>query len=389
MTLYSEQHNIFRKSIKRFLDRKVKPHLDSWEKNCDFPSEVFREFGSEGFLGILIPEDWGGVGGDYLLASAWCEEFGRLPAVGFTTAVNMHSLVISPALSRFGSQEAKEKWLGPAVTGEAIGAYAFTEPGAGSDLSQIRTKAVRKGKGYILNGAKTFITNGARADFILVLAKTDEKKGYQGFTTFVVDSKSPGFSVTRRLSKLGWHCSDTAELSFTDVALEPWTVLGEVGQGWPQAMSSLEWERLMLSLGALAGAEACLEETVSYVNDRKVFGRSVGSFEVNKRALAEAWSELQSARAICHLSLNKLSKGERCRKEVSLAKLFVCELAIEVADLCLQLHGGYGYTTEFSPERWLRDLRLNTIGGGTSQIMTRVAAGELFGRKSIEQKARS
>ena len=382
MSIYSEEHRLFQQSIRRFAEREILPNVNAWEAAKDFPSSLFQKLGAAGFLGTLIPEEWGGVAGDYLLAAAWCEEFGRIPAVGLTTGVNMHALVCSPALSRFGTQAAKERYLSAAVKGDAIAAYAFTEPGAGSDLTQVLTTAKKDGKGYRIKGSKIFITNGARADFILALTKTDPSKGYKGFSTFLIDTKSEGFSVSRKLDKLGWHSSDTAELVFDDVYVPDEMLLGAVGEGWTQAMQSLEWERLMLSLAALGGAEKCFEDTVRYVNDRTLFGTTVGSFDSNQEMMTSLWARLQAGRAFCYRCLGLLMEGKRCRKEVSLAKINVCELAIEVADRCLQLHGGYGYTTEFSPERWLRDLRLNTIGGGTTQVLAKVAAGELFSKRS-------
>jgi len=378
MSIYGEEHTIFQTSIKRFIATAISPHVSAWEEAKNFPSAIFKQLGDQGFLGILVPEEDGGIGGDYALAAAFCEEFGRVPAVGFTTGVGMHCLIVTPSLSRFGSKEAKEKFLAPAIAGEAIGAYAFTEPGAGSDLTMVQTKAKKVDGGYLLNGAKIFITNGARAHFVMVLAKTDADKGYDGFTTFVVDTKSPGFSVPRTLSKLGWHSSDTAELNFVDVFVPDAYVLGTAGRGWHQAMSSLEWERLMLTLLAIGGARECLEKTIPYLNDRRAFGASIGSFDLTRETISSLRSRLEAARALAHHNVTLLLSGKVCRKEVSCAKIYGCELAIEIADRCLQLHGGYGYTTEFLPERWLRDLRLNTIGGGTSQIMARIAAREIF-----------
>jgi alkylation response protein AidB-like acyl-CoA dehydrogenase len=373
-----DELKIFRESIRKFIEAEITPHVDRWEKDNDFPSAIFPKLAEQGFLGILIPEQWGGVGGDYQLAAAWCEEFGRVPSVGFTTAVNMHSLVITPALFRHGSEELRKRWIPDAVSGKAIGAYAFTEPNAGSDLSGLQTSAVKDGNDYILNGSKIFITNGRRADFVLVLARTDKSAGYDGFTTFVVDTTLPGFSCSRTLSKIGWHASDTAELQFQDLRLPSSAVLGEVGKGWKQAMASLEWERLMLTLLAIGGARACLEDTVRYVKDRRMFGKQLSEFDHTRSLLVDLKTRLKAGEALTHRALNLLIEGKRCRKEVSLAKYLVCELAIEIADRCLQLHGGYGYTTEFRPERWLRDLRLNTIGGGTSEIMLKVAALEVL-----------
>jgi len=378
MSVYGEDHGIFRDSIRKFVDLEISPFVDSWEEKEFFPSDIFGKLGNAGFLGILIPEHYNGVGADYTMAGAWCEEFGRIPSVGFTTGVNMHSLVITPTLCRFGSEEAKERWIRKAVAGEAIGAYAFTEPNAGSDLSGIQTTARKDGENFILNGSKIFITNGKRADFVLVLAKTDKEAGYNGFTTFVVDTKLPGFSCNRTLSKLGWHASDTAELQFEDVIVPKSAVLGEVGKGWKQAMGSLEWERLMLTLAAIGGTEACLESSIQYAKERKLFGKSVFDFDYTQEVLGNLVARLRAGKSLTHKALGMLVRGERCRKEVSLAKYLVCELAIEIADRCVQLHGGYGYTTEFKPERWLRDLRLNTIGGGTSEVMLKVASQEIF-----------
>lgn len=383
MNPYQDEHVIFQKSIRKFCEKEILPFVDEWEDLGFFPSMLFGRLANEGFLGILIDEKWGGVGKDLSFAAAWCEEIGRVPANGLAIAVNMHSLVISPALQRFGSNEAKDLWLAKAVEGKAIGAYAFTEPGAGSDLSSIQTKAIKDGDHYIINGSKTFITNGARADFVLCLTKTDNDAGYNGFTTFVLDTSSPGFSVSKTLSKLGWHSSDTAELNFEDLKVHKSMILGELGQGWNQAMRSLEWERLMLTLTAIAGASACIEDTITYTKQRKVFGKYISSLPHTQEVLAVMTSRLEAGRALCYRCLNELLKGNDARVLVSLAKLSICELAIKVADKCLQMHGGYGYTTEFRPERWLRDLRLNTIGGGTSEIMAKVAVKELNNLKTL------
>lgn len=378
MSIYSSDHQLFQESVKKFCEKKVLPFLTKWEEEKFFPSEIFKSLGREGFLGILMDSKWGGVDLDYTYAAAWCEEFGRVPSLGFTTGVNMHSLVITPTVQRFGSSEEKEKWLSACVSGESIGAYAFTEPGAGSDLSQVRTKAIKDGSDYVLEGSKIFITNGARADYVLVLAKTDQDAGYKGFTTFIVDTSFEGFSVARNLDKLGWHCSDTAELVFDGVRVPQTAVLGEVGDGWKQAMSSLEWERLMLSLLSIAGVSQCMQETCRYANERSVFGSTIGSFPVNGDALIRYQSMIESSRSLAHSCVVMLQNGVSCRKEVSILKRYICEVAFDIANYCLQLHGGYGYTTEFLPERWLRDLRLNSIGGGTTQIMQRVVEKEIW-----------
>jgi acyl-CoA dehydrogenase len=374
---YYADHEAFVESVSRFINAEIAPHLATWERNGSFPDDVFRMLGQQGFLGILIPEEFGGIGGDYTLAGAWCEAFGELPCVGLTVGVNMHALVISHALARYGSASAKARWLPPAVTGDAIGAYAFTEPGAGSDLARITTRATRKGDRWIINGAKTFITNGARADFILVLTKTDPSAGYKGFTTFVVDTTSKGFSVPRTLNKLGWHASDTAELVFEDVEVDDSCILGAVGEGWIQASNNLSWERLMLTLTSLAGARMCHETSVRYAENRRAFGKPINSLKTIAWYLSEMHRKILLGEALAHRALSALNAGHECRGLVAAAKRLVCDDAVWIADKAIQIHGGYGYTTEYLPERWWRDLRLMPIGGGTSEIMASLVAKEL------------
>lgn len=372
-----KEYEAFIDSTWRFLEAEIAPEIDEWEKAGYFPDELFTRLGDQGYLGILIDEKYGGIGGDYLMAGAWCEVFGKLRAVGLTTAVNMHSLVISHALQKYGSEVSKDEWLPRSVSGKTIGAYAFTEPGAGSDLAQILTKATKSANGWTINGAKTFITNGARADYILVLTKTDSAAGYKGFTTFVVDTSLPGFTVSKKLDKLGWRSSDTAELTFENVEVPDHCVLGEVGQGWIQAAKNLNWERVMLTLLSLAGAKECMADTVRYADDRKAFGVPLQDISIIKGYLTEMRRRIALGEALIHDVLTKVNSGIDCRIEVALAKRKVCDDAVWIADKCIQIHGGYGYTTEFSPERWWRDLRLMPIGGGTSEIMAEIVCKEV------------
>ena len=375
---YYKGQEVFAESVGRAIKKDILPNVDKWEEGNHFPDTIFKTLGAQGFLGILIPEEFGGIGGDYRLAAAWCELFGEVPAVGFTTAINMHSLVISNALANYGSAKSKAEWLPRAVLGESIGAYAFTEPGAGSDLANIRTKAEKHGDKWILNGSKTFITNGARANFILVLARHDTSIGYKGFTTFVVDTTLPGFKVQRKLDKLGWRSSDTAELTFDNVTLSEEDVLGKIGDGWIQAAKSLNWERLMLTFTSLGGAKACMHETLQYVKDRRAFGQALIEFDVVADLLLKLDQKILLGEALVHHALDLHCEGKECRAEVAMAKRLVCEDAVWIADRAIQLHGGYGYTKEFLPERWWRDLRLMTIGGGTSEIMGNIAIKSLI-----------
>jgi acyl-CoA dehydrogenase len=373
---YYKDHELFIESVRRFLASKVDPFVDQWEQAGYYPDEIYRALGEHGFLGLLIDEEYGGTAGDYSLAGAWCEAFGEVRSHGFVVGVNMHSLVVSYALNKYGSSQAKAKWLPAAVTGEAIGAYAFTEPGAGSDLASLRTKAEFVNGRWILNGTKIFITNGARANFVLVLARTDPSAGYKGFTTFVVDTKAKGFKVNRTLDKLGWRSSDTAELFFDNVELEEHQVLGIVGDGWIQASEGLNWERMMLTLTALGGARAAFRSALRYSRERSAFGRKIGEFDFQAEQLKQMYARLVFGEALSHRALSLLIEGRSARVEVSLAKRLVCDDALFIADQGIQIHGGYGYTSEFPAERWWRDLRLMPIGGGTSEIMASVAQKE-------------
>jgi acyl-CoA dehydrogenase len=289
----------------------------------------------------------------------------------------MHSVVICHALQKYGSEAAKDRWLPPAVRGDAIGAYAFTEPGAGSDLARARTAAVKSGNKWIINGSKTFITNGARANFVLVLAKSDPSAGYKGFTTFVVDTTLPGFNVTRTLEKVGWHASDTAELLFENVEVDESCVLGKVGDGWLQAVMNLNWERMMLTLTSLAGARMCYQASLLYSQQREAFGKKIGELSTIAAYLSEMERRIVLGEALSHRALSLLNAGQPCKALVSAAKRMVCDDAVWIADKAIQIHGGYGYTTEFSPERWWRDLRLMPIGGGTSEIMSGIVVKEI------------
>ena len=374
---YYAEHQTFIESVQKLLELELAPHIDKWERDGNFPDEVFTILGKSGYLGILVSEEYGGIGGDYKMAGAWCEAFGELCSVGMTVAVNMHSIVVSHGLEKYGSDLLKRTWLPKAMTGELIGAYAFTEPGAGSDLARIRTKAVKNGSNWVINGSKTFITNGARADFVLLLTRTDPDAGYNGFTTFVIDTTTPGFKMSRKLDKLGWRASDTAELTLENVEVPESCVLGQVGQGWGQAASNLNWERMMLTLISLGGARACFREAARYAKDRQAFGKPIGEQPVIRGYLDEMLHRILCGEALCHKALDLVAEGKDARVEVSLAKRLVCDDAVWNADRSIQIHGGYGYTTEFPPERWWRDLRLMPIGGGTSEVMANIVVKEL------------
>jgi acyl-CoA dehydrogenase len=374
---YSEDHEIFRRQLRRFLEKDLIPHVMEWEEKKDYPDEVFRQVGAMGCHGILIPEEYGGSGGDYLMAAVWCEEMSRLSG-GVSSGLGMHAFIVLPALARHGTEEQKHRFLVPGVKGEKIGALGLTEPGVGSDLMNIRTVARREGNHYVLNGAKTFITNGCRAHFVLVLCKTNPQVGAKGFSTLIVEKGMPGFTQGKPLEKLGWHAGDTAELTFEEVKVPVENLLGQEGMGFYNAMANLEWERLIMALGTVYAAQLLFDKTKGYVQQREAFGRPIGKFQVNRHKMVDMATEIEAARQLTFHALRKLVNGEPCAAEVSMAKIFSARMGDFVATTCLQLHGGYGYMREYEVERYFRDLRINSIGGGTSEILKEIV-GKMMG----------
>jgi len=375
---FGEEHALFRQQCCRFVEKELAPHAKEWEEKKDFPNEVFLKVGKMGYHGILIPEEYGGSGGDYLMASVWCEEMTRVGSGGVAAGLGMHGLIVLPGIARFGNEEQKKRFLIPGVRGEKIGALGLTEPVAGTDLARIRSTARREGDHYILNGSKTFITNGNRADFVLVLCKTNSAAGYKGFSTLIVEKGMPGFLQGKPLEKLGWHAGDTAELAFENVAVPAANRLGEEGMGFYNAMANLECERLMMALGVVYSAQLALEKTRTYILQREAFGRPIGKFQVNRHKMVDMAVEIEAARQLNYHGLRKLANGEECAREVSMAKIFSAKMGDYVATTCLQLHGGYGYMREYEIERFFRDVRINAIGGGTSEILKEIV-GRMMG----------
>ena len=378
LTPFREEHEIFRQQCRRFVEKELAPNAMDWEAKKDFPDEVFRRVGEMGLHGILIPEEYGGSGGDYLMAAVWVEESTRIRSGGVEAGLGMHGLIVLPAVSKFGSEEQKKKILVPGVKGEKIGALGLTEPVAGSDLAHIRTVAKKEGDHYVLNGSKTFITNGCRADFVLVLCKTSPEEGYKGFSTLIVEKGMPGFTQGKPLEKLGWQAGDTAELTFENVAVPVANRLGEEGSGFYNAMANLEWERLIMALGTVCSAQLAFDKTKIYVLQREAFGRPIGKFQVNRHKMVDMAMEIEAARQLNYHALRKLMNAETCTVEVSMAKVFASRVGEFVATTCLQLHGGYGYMREYEIERFYRDVRINAIGGGTSEVLKEIV-GRLMG----------
>ncbi len=371
-TLFQEDHEIFRKQVRKFVEKEILPYVDRWEEEKYFPDELFRKAGEAGFFGILVPEEYGGSGGDAVYAAVLIEELVRCGSGGVQAGLGMHGLVFINALLNYASEEQKKKYLPLTVRGEKIGAVAVTEPYAGSDVFNIKTKAEKKDGYYLLNGSKIFITNGVRADLVIVLARTDPAGGYGGFTTFLVEKGMDGFKVARKIEKVGWWASDTAELVFEDVKVPFENVLGKEGDGFYNIMYGFDFERLVMALGAVAGAQYALEEGVKYAKERETFGRPIAKFQIWKHRFAELATLIEAARQLTYHGLCLYVKGESAIKELTMAKYFATEVSNLVTDYVLQVHGGYGYTMDFPAQRWWRDSRIGTIGGGTSEIMLEI-----------------
>ena len=375
---FTEEHEMFRKTVRDFVEKEIAPHADEWNEAEEFPREVFTRMGELGFLGIRYPEEYGGSGLGYFYSVVFAEELAKCGLAGLVMAILVQTDMGSGPLNIIGSDEIKREFLAPAIRGEKIVALGITEPGAGSDVAGLRTTAVRDGDEYVINGTKMFITNGTRADFITLAAKTDPDAGHAGISMFVAPTNLPGFSVGRKLDKVGNRVSDTAELSFEDYRIPASYLLGEEGQGFYTAMMNFQGERLVGAIGSVSGAQHVLDITLQYAQEREQFGRPISKFQVTRHKFADMATELEAARQLAYHTAYLVSEGIDCVKEVSMSKLFCCETAFKVVDTCLQIHGGYGYMNEYLVSRAWRDTRLGTIGGGTSEVMREII-GRLMG----------
>jgi citronellyl-CoA dehydrogenase len=367
--LFTDEHEEIRRSIRAFVEKELRPYAEEWERAEDFPDSVFRRMGELGFLGLHFPAEYGGQGGDYLTMLVLAEEMARCGSGGVSMAVSVQCEYVTPPILKFGTEEQKQRWLVPAIAGERIGALGITEPGAGSDVAGIATRAIRDGDEYVVNGRKIFITNGCRADFLLLVAKTQPEHRHDGISLFLVDTDTPGFHVTRRLEKVGMLSSDTAELLFEDLRVPATNLLGEENQGFRHIMWELQGERLSAAAGACAGAQLVLDETLEYVRNREAFGRRVSDFQSTKHKFAEMQTMIDAARALTYETAWRVERGEYPVQQITEAKLLATRTHFQVADACLQLHGGYGYMMEFGVQRAWRDSRLARIGAGADEVM--------------------
>ncbi len=369
--IFTDEHDQLRESIRAFATKELAPHAEEWEETT-FPNWVFSRMGELGLLGLDKPEEYGGQGGDYYTSLVLAEEIVHARCGGLTMGVAVHTDMAMPPILKFGTEEQKQEWVVPAIKGEKILCLGITEPDAGSDVAGIKTRAVRDGDEYVINGSKTYITNGHRADAIVLVTKTDPDAGYDGFTLFLVPMDLPGVIREQKLQKMGMHASDTALLAFQDVRVPETAVLGQVGKGFYNIMWELQGERLIGAAGSVAGAQRVFEQTLQYANERQAFGRSISKFQVIRHKFAEMATKLETARQMVYSTAWRVENGDYPVREISIAKLYASRIAVEVADECLQIHGGAGYMKEYGIERAWRDLRLNRIGAGTDEIMLEV-----------------
>src|ERR1700710_346928 len=374
-----EEHEGLREPVSRFVTKEIAPHVDDWEAAREFPRELYGRCAELGFLGLKFPEELGGQGGTPLHAAIWVEELARSGGSGGVAAgLNAHASIAMPPIFNFGTEEQKQRWLVPGIAGEKIGALGITEPGAGSDVAGITTTARRDGDTYIVNGSKTFITNGVRADFLVCACKTSEQGGHGGISFLVLEREMPGYEVAAKLEKMGWHSSDTGELAFTDVEVPAENLLGEENGGFKLIMANFAWERLLMAIGAIGGMQRLIETTVAYAKEREAFGRPVGKVQEIRHHVAEMALKAETSRALTYDALRLFHTGQDGIRDVSMAKLVTQRALLEVADQALQIHGGYGYMREYGIERAVRDARLGPIGGGTDEVMKEIL-GKLMG----------
>jgi alkylation response protein AidB-like acyl-CoA dehydrogenase len=370
---FGEEHEELRETVRRFVQKEIAPNVDEWEAAREFPRELFSRCAELGFLGLKFPEELGGQGGTHLHDAVWVEELARSGGSGGVAAgLNAHSSIAMPPIFKFGTEEQKQRWLPAGIAGEKIGALGITEPGAGSDVASLATTAVRHGDTYVVNGAKTFITNGVRADFLVCACKTSETGGHGGISFLVLEREMPGYEVSRKLEKMGWHSSDTGEISFSDVEVPAENLLGEENGGFKLIMANFAWERLLMAIGAVGAMQRLIETTVAYASDREAFGRPIGKFQAIRHHVAEMATKAEASRALTYNALRLFHEGHDCIQEVSMAKLMTQRAVLEIADQSLQIHGGYGYMREYGIERAVRDARLGPIGGGTDEIMKEI-----------------
>jgi acyl-CoA dehydrogenase len=380
---FTEEHEAFRASFKDFLQKEVVPFIDKWEKTGTIERFIWKKFGEMGYFGLCTPEEYGGLDLDLFYTVIFLEELQKVNSGGFAAAMWAHEYLAMTHLNKEGTEFIKQKYLVPSVEGDKVGCLCISEPFGGSDVAGMRSVAVKKGDSYILNGSKTFITNGVYSDYLIVAAKTDPSEKYKGISIFVVDRDTPGISATK-LDKLGWRASDTAELAFDNVEIPAENILGEEGKGFPYIMQHFAFERLIMGVNAHARAEFALDYAINYMQERVAFGKSLDKFQALRHKIAEMASKVDICREYNYSITKRLDQGTYVVKEASMSKLLSTKMADEVIYDALQMLGGYGYMEEYPMARLLRDSRLGPIGGGTSEILKEIIAKMVIDNKEYK-----
>jgi len=384
---FTEEHELFRKSFQEFLQKEVVPHIEKWEKNGTIERFIWKKFGDMGYFGLTYPEKYGGLNLDLFYTVIFLEELQKINSGGFAAAMWAHSYLAMTHLLKEGDGRLKEEYLAPSIAGEKIGCLCITEPFGGSDVAGMKTTAVKKGDKYILNGSKTFITNGVYADYFVVAAKTDPSKKAKGMTIFLVDKAASGISASK-LDKLGWRASDTAELAFDNVEIPVENLMGEENSGFSYIMQHFALERLIMGVNAHARAEYALEYTINYMGEREAFGKTIDKFQALRHSVADMASEVEMCKEFNYSIVKRMINGVYVVKEASMSKLLSTKIADEVIYKCLQFLGGYGYMEDYPLARLFRDSRLGPIGGGTSEILREIIAKMIIDKKEYKPAAR-
>ncbi len=380
---FTEEHQLFRQSLKDFLQKEVVPHIEKWEKTGTIERFIWKKFGEMGYFGLATPTEYDGLDLDLFYTVILLEELQKINSGGFAAAMWAHAYLAMTHLNKEANHEQKLKYLQPSVMGEKIGCLCVTEPFGGSDVAGMRTTAVKQGDTYVLNGSKTFITNGVYSDYMIVAAKTNPELGNKGISMFIVDSKTKGVSVSK-LDKLGWRASDTAEIAYVNVVVPASNLMGEEGKGFPYIMQHFALERLVMGINAHARAEFALDYALQYMSERKTFGKTINKYQALRHRYADLYADMEICKTYNYSVAYKLNKGEYAVKEATISKLRSTKMADEVAYDCLQFLGGYGYMEDYPMARLLRDSRLGPIGGGTSEILREIIAKMVIDKKEYK-----
>ncbi|MHA7060206.1 acyl-CoA dehydrogenase family protein [Aquimarina sp. M1] len=380
---FTEEHELFRESLKDFLQKEVVPHIEKWEKTGDIERFIWKKFGEMGYFGIAYPEEYGGLDLDLFYTVIFLEELQKINSGGFAAAMWAHVYLAMTHVNKEGDDRIKEKYLRTSITGEKIGCLCISEPFGGSDVAGMRTTAVKEGDTYIINGSKTFITNGVYSDYLVVAAKTSPELGNKGISIVIIDRDTPGVSATK-LDKLGWKASDTGEIAFDNVRIPVENLMGEENKGFSYIMQHFALERLIMGINAHARTEYALEYAIRYMGEREAFGRTIDKFQALRHSVADMASELEMCKEFNYSVAKRLNEGQYVVKEASMSKLISTKIADEVIYKCLQLLGGYGYMEEYPLARLFRDSRLGPIGGGTSEILREIIAKMVIDKKEYK-----